>query len=50
MSEPTGTPGASKRVEEHFQPSLPMQEMVVNFLLRMAFVIGGDRDHDLQVC
>lgn len=39
----------SQRVEEHFQPSLPMQEMVVNFLLRMAFVIGGDRDHDLQV-
>ncbi|KAL0020642.1 hypothetical protein WJX79_010395 [Trebouxia sp. C0005] len=38
----------SQRVEEHFQPSLPMQEMVVNFLLRMAFVIGGDRDHDLQ--
>ena len=50
MSEPTGTPGDSQRVEEHFQPSLPMQEMVVNFLLRMAFVIGGDRDHDLQVC
>lgn len=49
----TGTPGegldSSQRVEEHFQPSLPMQEMVVNFLLRMAFVIGGDRDHDLQV-
>jgi len=39
----------SQRVEEHFQPSLPMQEMVVNFLLRMAFVIGGDRDHDFQV-
>ena len=39
----------SQRNEEHFQPSLPMQEMVVNFLLRMAFVIGGDRDHDLQV-
>lgn len=54
MGEPTGTPGESmesnQRVEEHFQPSLPMQEMVVNFLLRMAFVIGGDRDHDLQVC
>lgn len=51
--ESTGTPGesldSSQRVEEHFQPSLPMQEMVVNFLLRMAFVIGGDRDHDLQV-
>lgn len=51
--ESTGTPGesldGSQRVEEHFQPSLPMQEMVVNFLLRMAFVIGGDRDHDLQV-
>ncbi len=54
MAEATaGTPGdaldSSQRVEEHFQPSLPMQEMVVNFLLRMAFVIGGDRDHDLQV-
>lgn len=53
MGEPTGTPGegleSSQRVEEHFQPSVPMQEMVVNFLLRMAFVIGGDRDHDLQV-
>ena len=53
MSEPAATPGegleSSQRVEEHFQPSLPMQEMVVNFLLRMAFVIGGDRDHDLQV-
>ena len=53
MVESTGTPGegldSSQRVEEHFQPSLPMQEMVVNFLLRMAFVIGGDRDHDLQV-
>lgn len=51
--ESAGTPGesldSSQRVEEHFQPSLPMQEMVVNFLLRMAFVIGGDRDHDLQV-
>lgn len=53
MVESTGTPGevldSSQRVEEHFHPSLPMQEMVVNFLLRMAFVIGGDRDHDLQV-
>ena len=54
MGETTGaTQGdaldSSQRVEEHFQPSLPMQEMVVNFLLRMAFVIGGDRDHDLQV-
>lgn len=54
ISEATGgMPGdgldSSQRVEEHFQPSLPMQEMVVNFLLRMAFVIGGDRDHDLQV-
>ena len=53
IGEPTGTQGegleSSQRVEEHFQPSLPMQEMVVNFLLRMAFVIGGDRDHDFQV-
>lgn len=53
IGEPAATPGegleSSQRVEEHFQPSLPIQEMVVNFLLRMAFVIGGDRDHDLQV-
>ena len=51
MAESTPGEGleSSQRVEEHFQPSLPMQEMVVNFLLRMAFVIGGDRDHDLQV-
>lgn len=39
----------SQKMEEHFQPSIPMQEMVVNFLLRMAFVIGGDKEHELQV-
>ena len=52
MNEAAGPQGdgleSNQRVEEDFQPSLPMQEMVVNFLLRMAFVIGGDRDHDLQ--
>ena len=39
----------NQKMEEHFQPSIPMQEMVVNFLLRMAFVIGGDKEHELQV-
>ena len=39
----------NQKMEEHFQPSVPMQEMVVNFLLRMAFVIGGDKEHELQV-
>lgn len=39
----------NQKMEEHFQPSIPMQEMVVNFLLRMAFVIGGDKEQELQV-
>ena len=39
----------NQKMEEHFQPSIPMQEMVVNFLLRMAFVIGGDKEHEAQV-
>ena len=40
---------ACRALDDDFAPTQPMQEMIVNFLLRMCFVLGESKEKDLQV-
>ena len=40
---------ARRALDDDFAPTQPMQEMIVNFLLRMCFVLGESKEKDLQV-
>ena len=40
---------ACRASDDDFAPTQPMQEMIVNFLLRMCFVLGESKEKDLQV-